>query len=113
MGYYTDYTLNLYGSEEDKKKFADDLRDKYRYKDGTPDKEIENLLTFGSLYGKYYDLEDVISRITEKYPELLVVLTGDGEDSCDIWEMRCKGDLCESHSVEMPPFTAKGLEIPN
>ena len=109
MGYYTSYTLNLYGSEEDKKKFSDELYNRYK-PDFSP---IKELLEDGGVYAKLYDLEDNISKMAENYPDLLVVLTGDGEESCDIWEMRCKGDLCEYHSMEMPPFTTKGLEIPD
>lgn len=37
------------------------------------------------MYGKWYDHEDDMIRLSEEYPEFLFEMHGDGEDSEDFW----------------------------
>ena len=108
MGYITCYDITLIGSENDKEAFKNDVIAEY-----DNDENIKNFFKDGRIDGKYYDLEDDIEEIAEKYPDLLVILKGDGEEPDDIWEHRFKGREEERHQIEMPPFTNPNLQIPN
>lgn len=107
MGYYTSYGLSITpdeGYEDDVQKFENALRDECRYSDGKPDEEIEDLLAYGSVWAKLYDLESTIDDLAPKFPHLLISLEGDGEESGDSWEKRWKGEYSEKLYTIIPPF---------
>lgn len=106
MGYYTSYNLNTYGSDEDKEKFEKKLLEI-----SDEDSDVRELLTYGGVNAKLYDLEAWIQEIVRDIPNLLVVLSGDGDDSDDQWEMRWKGEAFEEHRAVMPPFQNPELFI--
>lgn len=108
MGYITVYDIALIGSEKDKKAFQKDLLAKY-----DDDEELKSFFKYGWLDGKYYDLEEDIRNIAENYPNLFIILKGDGEESGDQWEHRFKGKDEERHQMEMPPFTNPNLQLPS
>lgn len=110
MGYYTSYGFTLVGDPEKCEKFEKDLSDAGRDSEGEKDFEIEQLIDSGSVYAKLYDIENIISRVAKMNPDVLAILTGDGEASDDLWEARWKGDQYEVQSYVIPPFTNPALQ---
>lgn len=104
MGYCTSFSLTTEGTPEAVKAFNDDLAKSSKYKE-----DIQELFSCGCIDGKFYDLPDEVEAAAGRHPDVLVILDGDGEDSGDIWQMRCRGKKCECHRVVMPPFTSPAL----
>lgn len=101
MGYYTTYSLRLYGNEKDVKEFGNRLKSCYPRNE----RDIDDLLSDLLMQGKFYDITDRISEIAEDFPDMLICLEGVGECRDDIWEQRWKGEETEGHRMVMPPFT--------
>lgn len=84
MGYNTRYTLSVKNG---------DYETDYQ-------KEIEELSGYeGSTFEefiKWYDHEDHMREISKKYPEVLFILDGKGEDSEDLWRDYYKNGLKQS-----------------
>ena len=108
MGYYTSYSLSSYGDENDIKAFENDLLEISK-DDGNIDVEVDELIKYGGVNAKLYDLDSWISEIAPKYPDLLIVLSGDGEYSDDNWEQRWKGTETELQKAIIPPFKNQNL----
>ena len=77
MGYYTRYTLksepNIVKTIEFKEKF-DEICDDY---------------TFDYVFEedcKWYDHEEHMREVSKNFPEVLFMLTGEGEESGDMWQ---------------------------
>lgn len=109
MGYYTSYNIAFEGDPEQKKAFEEDLLKKSAYSDGRLDSSVVELLNTNCVYAKLYDLEAWIDQLAPKYPNLLIMLTGDGEESGDSWEKRWKGRESESQKAVIPPFKNPNL----
>ena len=81
MGYLTYFMLNkIEGTDEDFEALMEDI-------------ERETGMDFASacgdcVEGKWYDYGEDMCRLTKKYPDLLVELYGDGENSDDQWAAR-------------------------
>ena len=109
MGYYTAYGISVdadHGFEHQEDEFHNELKsvaEKWNYGD-----EIDELFEYG-VYAKLYDLSDWISELAPKYPHLLIQLSGDGEESDDMWEERWKGVDHEIQKAVIPPFTNSNL----
>ena len=112
MGYYTSYSLQCYGPEDKIKAFEDDLLKRSEY-NGEVDGDLEQLVNDGYVNAKLYDLVGWIAEIAPKHPDVLVCLSGDGEESDDMWEERWKGDEEEFQKAIIPPFENNNLQIPN
>lgn len=63
------------------------------------------LVQKGYLEAKWYDFEDTFPAFAAKFPDVLFIVNGDGDDSDDLWEARFKGNEIERHYMSMPPFT--------
>ena len=72
------------------------------------DFEVKELIGFGRVYGKCYDLESNIDELAPKFPHLLIILSGTGEDGED-WEARWRGNDKEVQYSIIPPFNNKNL----
>lgn len=107
MGYYTTFTLDLYGTQEDKDGFADALITRSNNHD-----DVKTLFRDGCVDAKLYYLDNWIDEVALKYPALLVVLRGCGEEQDDIWETRWRGEETETHIIAMPPFVNEHLQVP-
>jgi len=95
MGYLTYFTLDIVsGSDEDFDALVGDIREKTGI-DFSRDNSAE---------AKWYDCEKDMTALSMKYPDLVVQLDGDGEDSDDLWSERFRNGECESVGVEMPDF---------
>ena len=84
MGYYTDYTLSII------------------HGDDTPDLIAEFRYTYeGAMYAldecgdpnnncKWYDHNDDLTAFSESHPNAIFLLSGEGEESGDIWRLYVK-----------------------
>lgn len=109
MGYYTSYSLEIRHREQDSelvKSFEKELLER-----SDDDCEVKELINTGGVWAKLYDLEEWISELAPKYPELLIILYGDGESSDDLWEHRWKGGEQEVKEAVIPPFENPNLQI--
>ena len=112
MGYYHSFGLYVVCDPEhpeDEKEFYDALLDCSKDENGEPDLEVKNLVQFGGAYAKLYGIEALISELAPKFPRLLIVLSGDPEDSDPAWEHRWKGGEDEIQYVTLPEFKNKNL----
>ncbi len=106
MGYYTSYTLNISGPDEDVISFKEEMMSK-----SADDGELSELFETGFVDAKLYDLTDWISVIAPHYPNLQIILQGSGETSDDFWEARYKGKDWEIQYATIPPFENKNLQF--
>lgn len=105
MGYYTSYNLYFHGKREDVEGFKKAL-----VKESNEDLDVKNLVNGIEVYAKLYLLSQWITYLSPKFPEVLVRLTGEGEDEYDRWEQRWKGDQTELQSAIIPPFRNEALK---
>lgn len=105
MGYYTEYSLAVSGKDE--LDIIDDLRKRYESaafafdEDGAPQDSC-----------KWYDHETDMKYFSSLHPDLLFTLTGDGEESGDIWVKYFKNgkmQLCKAKIV-LDPFDESQLK---
>ena len=108
MGYYTEFGLMLEGDPKETEDFEKDLLEISKY-NGKIDSDVQSLIDSGYCYAKLYDLSGWITEVAKKHPGVLVVLTGNGEGSEDLWEERWKGHEHELQSFAIPPFENKNL----
>ena len=114
MGYYTNFSLRMIGNDDDINEVvasASKLEQGENYEpfvDG-----IKELVTEEELYAKWYHFEEDFIPFAQKFPNVLFIVYGSGEEEMDIWELRIKGDFTEYHEVEMPHFTTPELLLEN
>lgn len=113
MGYYTNYSIALYGKEEDCEAFEQELLDKSKDKGGVADSDLEELLNYCCVHAKLYDVRDWIDEVAPHHPNVLICLSGDGEESDDNWEARWKGNEHETQKAVIPPFNNPSLLLDN
>lgn len=112
MGYYQSFSLCVEceeGHSEDEQEFNDALLDLSADDDGNPDIQVKELIQYGCVFAKLYDIEDWISQLAPKFPRLLIILSGRTEDGDADWEHRWKGGEDELQYAEVPPFKNKSL----
>ena len=83
MGYYTDFTVSI--DTEDKaviEKFFDDLTVQSDYDFSGR----SNVRSIGE--AKWYTEETDIKLMSIRYPNLLITVDGDGEESGDVWRSK-------------------------
>lgn len=107
MGYYTSFSLSLYGKPEDRVKAEIDLHMVSEH-----DQQVEELIKYGSVYAKLYELSAWVEEAAKRNPNVLFVLSGQGEEQDDLWEERYKGYVSERQEAIIPPFNHPEL-IPN
>lgn len=95
MGYYTDYTLNIYGGTSNKDGSFTTTTQLPEIVVKDLEQEIEKMGVFdrsGSVeYGyysnsKWYDHDDDMLLLSKRFPEVLFCLHGEGEEQEDMWE---------------------------
>lgn len=113
MGYCTRFTLALYDREGRDNLSGDveasviaDLRSSYEEADYCLD---ENGLS--EEMGKWYQHEEDFRSFSKANPEILFVLSGEGEESGDIWKKYFLAGKCqvEKAKVVIAPFDPKKL----
>lgn len=86
MGYYTRYTGSVTGPTEWLEEFKKDARNGATFGhygeslDGWLDGEF-----FGGDTAKWYECSSDMAALSSKYPALLFILDGEGEEAGDIW----------------------------
>ena len=113
MGYYTYYGLTILGEDDKVESFKKDLLEQSEDSTGVPDSDLSELLESEYVYAKLYDITDWIDEVAPKHPDILIMLSGDGEDSDDSWETRWRGNDSETQKMIMPPFTNPRLTPEN
>lgn len=88
MGYYTFYQLSiLKDPDNQKEQFCEELNSLF---DGP---YADNLLNGGDEL-KWYNWQEDMKAISLKYPKMLLMLEGDGEEPLDIWIAHfCNGKI--------------------
>lgn len=106
MGYYTYFSLSYHGSPEDEKALQEfQPGDEFGFPEGIKDLLDES----DDCDWKWYGWENDMKILASKFPNVLFILNGNGEETGDLWEFRIKGNVWEYHQVEMPPFTIPEL----
>ena len=101
MGYRTNFNLTMHG--EDK---AIDAVLAYAQTNELP-YELKTIVVQESLDDvKWYDCKEDLRSLAKRFPAVLFILTGVGEDPDDQWEYRVRGENDEFHQMDTiaPPF---------
>lgn len=109
MGYYTYFELTMECSkeqEEQVKKYTDSFTEEDEHNGAWC---LAELIQKGFVEAKWYEFDKEFPEFAKKFPDVLFIVYGDGEDRDDIWEARFKGNEMETHCVAMPPFTNEKL----
>lgn len=109
MGYYTYFSLDIKGDPKEVEKVQN-----FHVPDN--DTEFSDPFYINGILNetedhdyKWYDWEKDMKKLARKFPNVLFILDGDGEEPDDSWQFRIKGNICEHHYVELPPFTTPEL----
>ena len=102
MGYITYFNLEMIGSDEDIANACEDAKT-------SGNELIAELLDGEYLEAKWYDFQTDFSDFAKRHPSILFIVTGDGEESDDLWEARFKGDISERQDFMIPPFKTLDL----
>jgi len=95
MGYYTDYTLNIFSAVRDLSGKIIGMEDGISpIMQQQIEAEIEKMNIFSdgnvldSYYvnAKWYDCEDDMRLLSAKFPDIVFWLNGEGEGSDDLWQ---------------------------
>ena len=93
MGYYTKFDLEISGTGERWVTGVDAKGEKIKVNIGIDKdevtRELVNLSGYEHLFDgdthKWYDYDENMLEISRKYPDLLFILSGEGEESGDLW----------------------------
>ena len=105
MGYYTTYGLAIIGDPAKIDACETDIK-------SNTSCDAEDLINTGYSEERWHNWKKEMDGVAKRNPDVIIVLTGDGEETGDSWQARWKGELFEYHVVEMPPFSTPELQIP-
>lgn len=100
MGYYTEYTL-----ETEEPELEEEIAEAIAAESGY------NVNIFQTCdYYKWYDHEEDMIKVSRKFPEVVFVLSGKGEDQNDLWKKRFVDGQVDEVRAEIsypdfPPLT--------
>jgi hypothetical protein len=102
MGYYTDYKLE-YKGDLDQETLITKLEEVSGYR------WWDNYLTLPDV--KWYEHDHHMEVISREYPDILFILTGEGEESGDVWRKYFKNGLSKYDRAELsfPEFDESQL----
>ena len=132
MGYYTYYNMDVYINDElTIDRITDALKECGVYGDAfdcgpsiysmygsSPPKakgySVPPICYYFGAYdsSKWYDHDEDMKEISAKFPGVLFVLHGEGEESCDLWDayyLNGKMQHCQAEVI-IPPFDPAKLE---
>ena len=113
MGYYTYYQVSWSKHEDEsvetaiEKKFNDLTginEESFVWDYDVWDANDKYTLAFNA---KWYDWADDICKLSETYPDITFEVSGDGEESEDLWKSVWKGGRYETQHAVIPPFTGE------
>ena len=85
MGYYTNFDLEFDSSKENEvKTWLKENEDKFDY-------DIVDIIEGNSDSLKWYDHKEDMLIISNQFPDVLFILSGEGEENKDIWKEYYKG----------------------
>ena len=103
MGYYTRFELEVYQEPEG---FDPDMLDLFMMKE---QKKNDNFIyTFKCIDGsfedqmgetKWYEFDEDMKVLAKKFPDVVFKLSGEGEETGDIWNKYYKGDKSQDAKV--------------
>jgi hypothetical protein len=107
MGYYTNYKLTISSGSEITSDLTAALNE-------TLDDGYGPLNDFvgGSESCKWYEHEKVMRSFSARFPDVLFILHGEGEETGDVWDKYFKGGKMQECRVVMtiPPFDERKLQ---
>ena len=102
MGYLTCYDILLVkGTDIEFQKFLEDLADKSGYS-GIKDGYIYDV--------KWYDWEKDCYEFSKKYPNLMFMIEGDGENADDFWRCYFQNGKSAYYEKQWPPFNESDMK---
>jgi hypothetical protein len=104
MGYYTDFELVMSGKEEIDKETAQKIFNEFSKREinfffNTPEDIMDDDTFYANV--KWYKWEKDMSEISEIFPEIEFFLSGNGEDSSDVWEAIAEGGTVRKRVAEL------------
>lgn len=88
VGYYTTFKMGVESNEdndtESLKQFQYDIDSEYEF--GSEELQLDWLIHGDCDNMKWYDHHEDMCELSKRYPNLLLWLTGNGEESGDIWK---------------------------
>jgi hypothetical protein len=116
MGYYTDYDLEIIGGAQTEVKGTDsEGKPASVFVPLDPSHITDEVLALSGYSSfseiKWYDHEVHMRQISQKYKDLLFVLSGKGEDSSDLWVKYFKNGKMQTARarIEYDEFDEKKL----
>lgn len=107
MGYYTDYTLDVYQSQGSFDR--DELNRAVMEIDGGTFEEWGDLSWYASDQ-KWYSQRRDMYELSLKFPNLLFRVHGNGEDEDDLWDEYWQDGSYEEQYAEIPPFDPSQMQ---
>ena len=97
MGYYTNYSISIAHGSTD---IIEDLRDMLE-KDSAYHFVIEDDLIYTEDAVKWYAHGDDMKEISKHFPDVVILVEGDGEEDGDLWREYWKNGECEGMRAEI------------
>ena len=103
MGYYTLYSIHLI---EGKQELFNSLLEEIVEKTGNSSLDGNHFCE----EMKWYDWESDCYELSKKYPSLLFMVEGDGEDADDFWRCYFQNGKSVYYEKEWPPFVKENMK---
>jgi hypothetical protein len=98
MGYMTNYELTVVtDNRELEQRIINHLNENNEYNEEIIDASGYDM--FGGM--KWYDHEKDIINLSKKFPNVLIELDGEGEETGDIWKLYAKGGKTQRVKAEL------------
>lgn len=102
MGYYTNHTIEVLDLTTNKTQTADEFSTELVTAFEEVTEYHSEMLFYDSI--KWYDLEDNMEDISERFPNYVFCVSGDGEESGDIWKsLYFRGELLTTWKLDVDP----------
>lgn len=113
MGYYTHYKLVVKNEDHPQhEKFVEWIENEPEPDDGSY--RLHDFWTDEAESCKWYDHEKEVAAMSKQFPELIFVLSGEGEESGDIWIKYFKDGKVQTclARIVYDDYDEKKLEVP-
>lgn len=113
--YTTHYTGRIYSGSADEADVAASLYDILRtYLYFPNDRSYYNTIdsVIGDDYWHWNDMYEDMAIISAQFPDTIIVISGEGEDSNDLWRAYFQNgkSVCYRAEIVYPPFNPEDLE---